>query len=445
MKYLPLSPKDKAEMLEFLGAKEMDDLFTSIPPALRFHGDLAVPEAMSELEVNQFFRALSQENRSHRLRFLGGGVYEHFIPAAVNHLSSRQEFLTSYTPYQPEVSQGTLQAIFEFQTFLTYLTGLDVSNASMYDGATASAEAVLMALRLQKRRSRVLLSSALHPGHRAVLKTYLSHLDVELEWLPLEGESTSLGALKERLDDDVAAVLVGYPNFLGVLEPLSEMASMTASAGALLISTTTEALSLGLIRPPGECGVDIAVGEAQSLGNAPNFGGPHVGFFTCKDKLKRQMPGRICGQTMDRNGNRCFVLTMAAREQHIRRAKATSNICSNQGLCSLRAAIYMSLMGKAGLRQLALQNHSKAEYLKGNLEEIAGVKVGEGPHFNEFTLRLPCPARSVVDALRPKGILPGLDLGRVDPQYPNVLLIAVTELNTKRDMDELSLELEKAL
>lgn len=445
VKYLPLSPKDKSEMLEFIGASSIDELFTSIPQALRFNQELDIPSARSELEIREHFKGLAQKNTHFASRFLGGGSYYHFCPVVVDALSQRQEFLTSYTPYQPEISQGTLQYLFEFQTMMTTLTGLDVSNASMYDGATSTAEAVLMASRLKRKRNRVLISKALHPNYIRVVATYLSNLDLEIDLVGCRGYLTDQDELQHKLDDQVACVILGYPNFFGAVEPLDSLTSMIQPSGAMTIAVTMEALSLALLKSPGACGADLSVGEAHSFGNPTQLGGPNLGFFTCRDSDKRQMPGRICGQTVDRNGTRCFVLTLNAREQHIRRAKATSNICSNEGLCALRATIYLSLMGKYGLRDLAYQNHAKARYLHERLSSNPQLRVSTEPHFNEFVVELPRSAASVVVALANRGIQAGLDLGRFDAQRQNQLLVTVTELNSRAQLDGYAQRLEEVL
>ncbi len=445
MKYLPLSPKDKTEMLEFVGAKTIDDLFASIPSDLKFRGSLNVPSAYSEMEIREHFENLAGKNKLLAARFLGAGVYAHFYPVIVDALSQRQEFLTSYTPYQPEISQGTLQYLFEFQTMITTLTGLDVSNASMYDGATAAAEAVLMASRLRKRRPRVLLSRALHPNYIKVIETYLSNLELHIQMVGQADGVTNVSELKENLDNDVCAFVVGYPNFNGIVEPLEQISEAVRASGAMTIAVTTEALSLALLKSPGSCNADLSVGEAQSFGNAPQYGGPHLGFFTCLDADKRQMPGRICGQTVDRQGKRAFVLTLNAREQHIRRAKATSNICSNEGLCALRATIYLSAMGKVGLRKLAIANHSKAVYLHKCLGAIDGVTVTNAAFFNEFVVRLPRPAKSVLKGMAEHGVQAGVDLGRFDERRDHEILVAVTELNTRKQLDAYVTALEGLL
>ncbi|PIE02573.1 MAG: aminomethyl-transferring glycine dehydrogenase [Acidobacteria bacterium] len=446
MKYLPLSAKDRAEMLQEVGARSLDDLFVSIPEHLRLKEELDLPAAKSEMEVLNYFSERMSENQPFRVSFLGAGAYRHFCPSVVDALASRQEFLTAYTPYQPEVSQGTLQALFEFQTLIADIMGMDVSNASVYDGATGTAEAVLMALRIQKKRKKVLVSDGLHPHYRDVLNTYVESLDLDMETVPLRNNATDLEALKQMLDKETVAVLCGYPNFLGQVEPLCEIVSLAQEHKALVISVTMEALSLALLKPPGEFGVDIAVGEAQSFGIPLQFGGPYCGIFTCKDKYKRQMPGRLCGQTLDSEGKRAFVLTLNAREQHIRRAKATSNICTNQGLMTLRVAIYLELMGQKGIRELAEQNHAKAEFLKRGLAKLPGVTIDlSQPTFNEFTVELPVPASQVVDHMLTRGIQAGLDLGRFFVDRENELLVNVTECHTRGMMEEFVGEMEAVL
>jgi len=432
-------------MLEFIGAASLDDLFTSIPEELRFDGSWKLPSALSEMELHEHFQDLAAANRSYSARFLGAGIYDHFIPSVVDSLSSRQEFLTSYTPYQPEISQGTLQALFEFQTLFCMLTGMEVANASMYDGASAMAEAILMAVRLQKDRNLVLVSEGIHPLYLEVARTYFSNLDLRCELLPLQGNHTDPAVLAAHLNDQVAAVVLGYPNFFGRVENLPALVPLIQGAGAQVITVTSEALSLALLASPGSLAVDIAVGEAQSFGLPPMFGGPLLGFFACREQHRRQLPGRICGMTKDRNGRRCFVLTLNTREQHIRRAKATSNICSNQGLCALRATIYLSCLGRRGLRQLALLNHSRCEYLKARLAALPGVALENGPHFNEFVLRLQRPAAGVLERLEQRGILAGLDLGRFFPDRADCLLLAVTERNGKEQLQQLVEGMEQAL
>ena len=446
MKYLPLSTKDRAEMLKQVGASSLDDLFVSIPEHLRLKQELSLPESKSEMEILDYFNHLASQNKLYKTSFLGGGAYNHFCPTIVNHLCLRQEFFTAYTPYQPEVSQGTLQALFEFQTLISNLTGMEVSNASMYDGATATAEAVLMATRIQKKRNRLLVTSCLHPHYLQVLETYLGNLGIELERIASKNNSMDLDALERAMGQDVIAVVSGYPNFFGVIEPLKKISTIAHAHNALAISVTQEALSLAVLKSPGDCGVDIAVGEAQSLGVPLQFGGPYCGFFTCLDTYKRQMPGKICGQTLDTQGRRAFVLTLSAREQHIRRAKATSNICSNQGLMALRVTIYLSTMGKHGLRHLAIQNHSKAEYLKARLSGLPGIRIqADAATFNEFIVELPHQASEVCKKLEQKDIQAGLDLGSYYPDRENQLLVNVTERHSRQEIERFAAALEGVL
>ena len=445
MKYLPLSSKDRAEMLDKIGVETIDDLFASIPEHLRLTKELNVPEAHCEMDILDSFNRMANENTSFQHSFIGAGAYAHFIPTIIDHLTLRQEFFTAYTPYQPEVSQGTLQALFEFQTMMTDLTGMEVSNASVYDGATAAAEAILMASRIQKKRNRVLVSGALHPHYLDVIHTYTDRLDIDVQILEPAGNQTDLKKLEDALDKDVIAVVSGYPNFFGEIEPLETIAELAHQHKALCISVTQEAVSLALLKSPGACGVDIAVGEAQSLGVPLQFGGPYCGFFTCLDKFKRQMPGKICGQTVDSDGKRAFVLTLSAREQHIRRAKATSNICTNQGLMALRVTIFMATLGKNGMRELAQQNLSKAEYLKKKLGSIAGVSISQAPTFNEFVVDLPLPADKVVEKLENAGIQPGLMLNHFFDGRSQQLLVNVTEMHRKEALDLFARELEAAL
>jgi glycine dehydrogenase subunit 1 len=446
VKYLPLSPKDRAEMLDIVGVESLDDLFVSIPEHLRLKEELNIPAPKSEMEILQYFSRLAGQNTTFNISFLGGGAYDHYCPSVVDHLCSRQEFFTAYTPYQPEVSQGTLQALFEFQTMISELSGLDVANASVYDGATGMAEAVLMATRIQRKKKRLLVSSGIHPFYLEVLKTYISNLPVDLVLIPNRDNVLDLNALDVLLGNDVIAVVAGYPNFFGFIEPLELIAEKAHACKALVISVTQEALSLALLKSPGDCQVDIAVGEAQSFGIPLQFGGPYCGFFTCKDKYKRQIPGRLCGQTLDSDGKRAFVLTLSAREQHIRRAKATSNICTNQGLMALRVAIYLSTLGKDGLRELAIQNHSKAEYLKTKLSGLKGVSIhAGGKTFNEFIIELPESASLIIDRLRSFSIEPGLDLGRFFPDRAKQLLINVTEVHSRADMDTFAAKLKEVL
>jgi glycine dehydrogenase subunit 1 len=441
--YCPHTTEEIREMLSVVGASSVEDLFAPIPPDLRAK-TFNIPPGMSEFETFARMRAIAADNCAAMVNFIGGGFYDHIIPAVVDHLSGRAEFYTAYTPYQPECSQGTLQALFEYQTAICRLTGLDVSNASLYDGATACAEAAMMALRATGR-NRVVVDGCVSPFSRQVLKTYLYNQDVEVvEITPLDGLLNRV-ALAAVLDERVAAVLVQNPNFFGGIEDLSPLAAQVHAAGALLVASVYP-VSLGIIRTPGEMGVDIAVGDGQSLGNPLSFGGPSFGFIAAKKGLIRNMPGRIVGETIDKNGKRGFVLTLQAREQHIKRHKATSNICSNQGLCALRGLIFLSSVGREGLAGLARLNRDKAEYAKDRLARIPGVTVLQSaPTFNEFTLFLPVPAAPIVTELLKQGIAAGVPLGDYYEDSPNALVVTVTEKRTKKEIDRLADALQAEL
>ena len=436
--YQPLGPDDRREMLDVIGAEGFDDLFSSIPEGLRYGGELPVEEALSEPELIRHLDELAARNgpASGMLSFLGAGCYPHFVPTHVDALIQRQEFMTAYTPYQAEISQGTLQAIFEFQTLVSMLTGMEVCNASMYDGASAVAEAVLMARRLMRRGGRVLWSEGLHPAYREVAQTYARHLDVEFELLGLDPSGrTSIPAL----DDDVIAVIVQQPNFFGVVEDLRAAGAAVAEASAKFIVAVTEPVAWALTVPAGEVGADIVAGELQSFGNGQNYGGPLVGFMATRMEYVRNLPGRLAGQTVDAEGRRGFVLTLATREQHIRRAKATSNICTNTALCALATCIHMSSLGRNGIRELALQNLAKATYARARLAEVPGIEFPfDGPHFNEFVVRLPIGAGDVVDRCAANGVVPGVPLGRFDAAREHELLVCVTEIHTRDDIDRLT-------
>ncbi|GAB4183801.1 MAG: aminomethyl-transferring glycine dehydrogenase subunit GcvPA [Geothermobacteraceae bacterium] len=440
MRYLPHTEEDIRQMLAAIGVKSVEDLFVEVPEAIRLDRPLDLPPALSEAELMRELDRLAMKNASQNCwsSFLGGGAYNHFIPAVVDHLASRSEFYTAYTPYQPEISQGTLQAIFEYQTLICRLTGLDVANASMYDGASAAAEAGLMAVRAT-RRKRLLLSAGLHPEYRQTLETYCRYLGLELVDVPLDATGrTDVAAVERLLDDATAGLLVGYPNFFGVIEPLAQLAELAHERKALLVTATAEAIALGLLKSPGECGADIAVGEGQSFGLPVSYGGPGVGFFAARNKAVRSLPGRLVGETVDGNGQRGFVLTLATREQHIRREKATSNICSNQGLCALMVTIYLSLMGRQGIREVAEQNLAKANYAKEAICALDGFEpVHSAPTFNEFAIRCPKPASEILKALEKDGILGGIDLGRYDADRADQLLICVTEQNSREQIDRL--------
>ena len=447
MRYLPLTDRDRAEMLAAIGVGSIDALFSDVPQAARHDGLVDLPKAMGELEVERIISRMASRNvaASSVPFFVGGGAYRHHIPAAVDHLVQRGEFLTSYTPYQPELAQGTLQYLFEFQTQVALLTGMEVANASLYDGATACAEAVMMANRLTRRR-KVVVSGALHPHYREVCETYARFVGFELGALdPAPGDSEDLTGL---VDHDTSCVVVQNPGFFGDIRDYSDLARTCHEAGALLVVVVTEVLSLGAIVPPGEMGADIVAAEGQSLGNALNFGGPHLGLLASRDKFVRQMPGRLAGQTVDADGRRGWVLTLSTREQHIRREKATSNICTNSGLCALAFTIHLALLGEAGLTRLARLNHAAAAALAERLERIPYVQVLNPAFFNEFALRLPRPAAAIVDALAKKGVLAGIPVSRFYPNQPElteILLVAATEMVTLEDLDRFEQELKETL
>ncbi len=441
--YCPHTPEEIQEMLAAIGVSSVEELFAPIPAELRC-STFNLPAGMSEFETFDKLQAVAADNRRNLSLFVGGGFYDHIIPAAVDHLSGRAEFYTAYTPYQPECSQGTLQALFEYQTAICRLTGLDVSNASLYDGATALAEAALMAMRVTNR-SKIVVDGCVSPIARQVLATYLSHHDAELvELAPLDG-LLNRDELAQQLDAETAAVLVQYPNVFGCVEDFSRLADQAHAAGALLV-TAVYPVALGILKSPGELGADIAVGDGQSLGNPLSFGGPSFGFIAAKKAHIRNMPGRIVGETLDKNGKRGFVLTLQAREQHIKRHKATSNICSNQSLCALRGLIFLSAIGKQGLADLATLNHDKAEYTKARLAELPGVTVLQtAASFNEFTISLPKPADGVVAALLEKDIAAGMPLGQFYAGSENLLVVTVTEKRSKKEIDRLADALKSAL
>jgi glycine cleavage system P protein (glycine dehydrogenase) subunit 1 len=447
MRYLPLTERDRRDMLATIGVGAIDALFAEVPPAARRDGLLDLPLAAGEIEVERRLAGMAARNLSAGAApfFVGGGAYRHHIPAAVDHLIQRGEFLTSYTPYQPEISQGTLQYLFEFQTQVALLTGMEVANASLYDGATACAEAVMMANRLTRRKKAV-LSGGLHPHYREVCETYARFVGFELAAQdPAPGGGEDLAAL---IDAETSCVLVQNPDFYGEVRDYSGLARACHAAGALLVVVVTEILSLGALRPPGEIGADIVAAEGQSFGNALNFGGPHLGLFATRDKFVRQMPGRLVGQTVDAEGRRGWVLTLSTREQHIRRDKATSNICTNSGLCALAFTIHLALLGEAGLTRLARLNHAAAVALAERLERVPGVGLLNRSFFNEFALRLGRPAAPVVEALAARGILAGIPLSRFYPERPNLadlLLVAATELTTAEDANRLEQGLREVL
>ncbi|HEY3490216.1 MAG TPA: aminomethyl-transferring glycine dehydrogenase subunit GcvPA [Candidatus Deferrimicrobiaceae bacterium] len=442
MDFAPHTPEEIREMLSAIGVGSIGELFSPIPQALRAKS-FDLPPGMSEFEMLDRLKALASRNTD-VLPFVGGGYYDHLIPAAVDHLAGRSEFYTAYTPYQPECSQGSLQALYEYQTAICRLTGLDVSNASLYDGGTALAEAALMALRITGR-NRLVIDAAVNPFHRAIVKTYLETHPVEVVEVFPEDASTARGALFGEIDDRCAAVLVANPTFLGCVSDYTDLAAKAHENGALLVSAVYP-VALGLLKTPGEMDVDIAVGDGQSVGNPLSFGGPAFGFIATKKAYIRNLPGRIVGETDDREGRRGYVLTLQAREQHIKRHKATSNICSNQSLCALRGLIHLSLLGKQGMVELAHQNRDKAEYAKGALTAIRGVTaIAREPSFNEFTLRLPSRAEDAVAALLRRGIAAGVPLAPWYPGSEKDLVITVTEKRSKVEIDRLAQELEKVL
>ena len=440
-RYLPMTETDKQAMLETIGVSSVDELFSDIPEQVRFKGEYNIKKAKSESALLKELTQLAGKNADLRSNtsFLGAGVYDHYIPVIVDHVISRSEFYTAYTPYQPEISQGELQAIFEFQTMICELTGMDVANSSMYDGGTALAEAAMLSA-AHTRRKKVLISSAVHPQSKEVLNTYAigQHLDV-IE-IPYKNGITDVQALNELMDQDVAAVIVQYPNFFGGIEPLKEIEEV-AHKGKSLFVVSSNPLALGVLTPPGQLGADIVIGDAQPFGIPTAFGGPHCGYFAVTNKLMRKIPGRLVGQTVDEEGRRGFVLTLQAREQHIRRDKATSNICSNQALNAIAASVSMAALGKNGAKEMAIANIQKANYAKkafiGNGLEV----VFESPVFNEFVVKLNKPVKEINQKLLASNIIGGYDLGRDYPELQNHMLIAVTELRTKEEIDTFVTEL----
>jgi glycine dehydrogenase subunit 1 len=444
MRYLPKSPAERQEMLAAIGVQSIDDLFSSIPERYRLREALKVPGPYSEAEIIQYFKERAAENSVGYTSFLGAGVYNHLRSVVTDAIIQRGEFLTSYTPYQAEISQGTLQAIFEFQTLMCQLTGQEVANASMWDGSTATTEAVLMAERVTGR-SRVLVARSLHPEYRDVLRTYAKNSGLHVEELPFAVDGTlDQKALQSAIKDDVAALVVQSPNFFGVIESVPALADAVHASGALLVVAVTEAVSLGLVKPPAEA--DIVALEGQSFGLPPSYGGPFAGVIASRDKFVRQMPGRLAGQTLDTEGRPGFVLTLATREQHIRREKATSNICTNQALCALAATVHLTLLGKEGLREMAHQNLSKAQFALAELTKIPGVRrTFAAPFFNEFTIELPRSARMVNSHLLREKIVGPLPLGPSYPELTKHALVCVTETTTRADIEKLAAALRRGL
>lgn len=439
MAYVPHTPEQLDEMLAAIGVDSFDDLIRAIPEAVRLDEDgLDLPDGLSEFETTALLAELGRKNQNAASAtcYLGGGAYDHFVPSGVGAILSRSEFYTAYTPYQPEVAQGSLQAIYEFQSVVCDITGMDVANASVYDGPTAATEAMLLALRSQKKRSHVIASEGMHPHALKIMRTYAETSGIDLSTIPIGPDGrTDMVELDRVLSDHAAVVLFQQPNFFGVLEDADALTSKAHEAGALVVSSVYP-VSLGMVRPPGEYGADIAVGEGQCLGNRLGFGGPYLGLFAANKKLLRQMPGRIAGQTVDKDGTRGFVLTLQTREQHIRRGKATSNICTNQGLNAVAALVHLSLLGKQGFKDVAQLCYDKAHYLYDRiLADTRFRPTYDSPFFNEFVLTCPIPAVDVVDRLMEHGILAGVRLDRFFPEQENKLLVAVTEKRTRAELD----------
>ncbi len=436
MPFIPNTDLDRKKMFERIGIKSFDELIANIPDELKFKKNLNLPDPISELEILQIFnqKMAGTKHASAAISFLGGGAYDHFVPAAVDQLLLRSEFYTAYTPYQAEVSQGTLQAIYEYQSMIAELMNMEVANASMYDGGSALAEAALMAAS-ETRRKKILISQSVHPYYRQIVQTYCHGQSFKVKTIGLENGITSLAALKSNIDADTAAVIIEHPNFLGYLEEVVDISKLVHQNNSLLI-TSTDPISLGILQPPGAYDTDIATGEGQCLGNALNFGGPYLGIFASKMKYVRKMPGRIAGATVDTKGRRGYVLTFQAREQHIRRAKATSNICSNQALNALAATVYLALLGKQGIQKVASLCLQNSHYLAQQIAEIKGYELCfDRPFFKEFVISTPIAPKSIIDQLNKLNIFPGIDLAPFDYDLKNHLLIAVTEKRSKEEMD----------
>lgn len=438
MPYIANTPDDRRKMLQSVGAPGVADLFDQIPSDVRFSSELDLPQAMSEIELRRHFANLANANTSGQQAacFIGAGIYDHYIPSTVPAVVGRSEFYTSYTPYQPEISQGTLQSIFEFQSLICRLTGLEVANASLYDGATALAEAALMASSIT-RRSQWLVSNCVNPAYRETLATYSWASEYELVEVGQSGVVTDIAELEKSIGDDTACVLIQNPNFFGSIEDIAKIKAAAQAKGALLV-VSFDPISLGLMKTPGELGADIAVGEGQSLGLSMAFGGPLLGLFACKQQYMRQMPGRIVGATSDAEGKLAYVLTLQTREQHIRREKATSNICTNQGLCALAATVYLSTLGKSGLRRVAELCVEKSHYLADRIADLDGYKVLSGaPFFKEFVIKCPAPIAEINARLIENGLIGGLDLGKQYPEFADCMLLCVTEKRSRDEMDAL--------
>ena len=441
-RYLPMTETDKEEMLQTIGVSTTDELFSDIPSSVRFQGELNLKKPANEYELKKELTEMANKNASLKqyTSFLGAGVYDHFIPSVVDHVISRSEFYTAYTPYQPEISQGELQAIFEFQTMISELTGMPVANSSMYDGGTSLAEAVNLSAAQTKRR-KVLVSQAVHPESRAVIETYARGQNVEIVEIGLKNGLTDLDHLEQELDGTIAGVVIQYPNFFGQIEPLQKVEELIKQQKKTMFIVSSNPLALGYLTPPGEFGADIVVGDTQVFGIAGQFGGPHCGYFATTEKLMRKVPGRLVGQTKDEDGVRGFVLTLQAREQHIRRDKATSNICSNQALNALASSVAMSSIGKHGLRKMAALNMQKTRYAIEQCKAAGLEIVYEHPSFNEFVVKLSNSVPAINDKLFEKGIIGGYDLERNYPELTGHMLTAVTEIRTKEDIDTFVKEL----
>ncbi|MBD3386275.1 aminomethyl-transferring glycine dehydrogenase subunit GcvPA [candidate division KSB1 bacterium] len=438
MPFLSNSPEDQKAMLKAIGAEDFQALLNNIPSDLLLDKKLDLPAPLSEFEAFQHLRKLSLENKNTQdlVCFLGAGAYDHYVPAAVNHILARSEFYTAYTPYQAEVSQGTLQAIYEFQTMICELTGMDVSNASLYDAGSALAEAVLLA-HSQKKRNKIFVSSTVHPYYTDIIRTYCHGQGIEINLIPAENGITDLNHLKDHMDDQIAAMVMQHPNFFGCLEDMEKASEIVHEQGGLFV-TSNDPISLALLKPPGAYGADIATGEGQVLGNALNFGGPFLGIFTATRQLVRRIPGRIVGETVDQDGRRGFVLTLQTREQHIRREKATSNICTNQGLNALAATLYLSLMGKSGLEQAANHCLQKSHYLAKKIGALDGFSLEfDQPFFKEFVVHSDIPVKKILRTCEKNGILAGIELAPFFPHMENCFLCAVTEKRNRKELDAL--------
>ncbi|MGB2698094.1 MAG: aminomethyl-transferring glycine dehydrogenase subunit GcvPA [Candidatus Zixiibacteriota bacterium] len=436
MDYIPNTDKNREEMLKRIGVKDFSQLLSGIPQSILLKEDLKLPSPLSELELAGLLRNLSQENRSadEMISFLGGGAYDHFVPSVVNHILLRSEFYTAYTPYQAEVSQGTLQSIYEFQSLICELTGMDVANASMYDGASATAEAALMS-HSSNRKNEIIIPDSLHPAYKKVLETYCSGMGLKIINSSAENGMADLSDLKSSLSSETSCVIVQSPNFYGVIEDVAEIEKLVHSTGALLIMVC-DPISLGILKSPGELGVDIAVGEGQGMGNPTNLGGPFLGFFTARKDMVRRLPGRLIAATRDSKDRRGFVMTLQTREQHIRREKATSNICTNEALCALASAVYLSLMGKNGIKEVARLCVQKSHYAMEEITKVNGFKLKyQAPFFKEFIVETPIPPEEIIDRLLDQNILAGVDLSRLDSRLKDLLLVCVTEKRTKKEID----------